>query len=459
MKISSLTALSPIDGRYAAKVENLRLIFSEFGLMRFRTEIEIRWLQALASNDNIREINTLSSLANTFLNTIIENFSLEDAARIKVIEAETNHDVKAIEYFIKEKISGNSELEKIIEFTHFACTSEDINNLSYALMLETARKKCLLPTIDKLIEWFSIAAMQYADQPMLAKTHGQPATPTTVGKEFANILMRLKKQKTQLLSVQILGKINGAVGNYNAHTIAYPTINWPKFAKNFVESLGLIFNGYTTQIEPHDFIAEYCHACIRLNTIIKDLDRDIWGYISNNYFKQRSISNEIGSSTMPHKINPIDFENSEGNIGVANALFSFFSDQLPTSRWQRDLVDSTILRNLGVAIAHSIIAYQATLTGLNKLEINQPVIENDLNQHWEVLAEAIQTVMRRYSIHQPYEKLKEFTRGKKVDSHNLNIFIDELIIPNTVKEELKQLTPATYLGYAKQLAKNINDDE
>lgn len=449
---TKLTAISPIDGRYADKVTGLRHIFSEFGLMRFRLQVEIQWLVALANNSLITEVPKLSEHSISTLKDMLENFSEDDAKHIKAIEKTTNHDVKALEYFIKEKISSNIELQKISEFIHFACTSEDINNLAYALMLKTARNQCLIPLMDELIEWLDQATKTFAAIPMLSRTHGQAATPTTVGKEFANVCSRLKRQKQQLLNVKIQGKINGAVGNYNAHKIAYPEINWPEFAKQFVESFTLEFNSHTTQIEPHDFIAEYAHACIRFNSILKDLDRDIWAYIANDYFKQRAIANEVGSSTMPHKINPIDFENSEGNLGIANALFDFFATQLPTSRWQRDLVDSTILRNLGVAIAHSMIAYQSTLKGLNKLEVNTDKIRDDLNQHWEVLGEAIQTVMRRYGVAEPYEKLKAFTRGKVLNQATIAAFIHQLEIPDSAKQSLLTLTPENYIGYAEVLA-------
>lgn len=452
---ATLTAISPIDGRYADKAESLRFIFSEFGLMRHRILVEIKWLLALSAHPDIEEVVPLSQHAVNMLNAIFEKFSIVDGQRIKNIEATTNHDVKAIEYFIKEKIAGNAELEKVSEFIHFACTSEDINNLSYALMLKIARSQCLLPLMEELIAWFENAAKTHAQQALLSRTHGQAATPTTVGKEFANMARRLKQQKNQLSAVEIQGKINGAVGNYNAHKVVYPHINWPEFTKEFVESLELSFNPYTIQIEPHDFIAEYSHACLRFNNIVKDIDRDIWGYISLDYFKQQLVANEVGSSTMPHKVNPIDFENSEGNIGLANALFSFFANQLTTSRWQRDLVDSTVLRNLGVAIGHSMIAYQSTLKGLNKLELNAKKIESDLNAHWEVLAEAIQTVMRRYGIESPYEKLKAFTRGKTLNAQTVHEFIQRLDIPNEAKENLLTLTPQNYTGYANELASRV----
>ncbi len=450
---TELTAISPIDGRYASKVSDLRIIFSEFGLMRYRLLVEIQWLLALANHPLIIEVPTLSEHAVNLLNSIFEKFSAEDAQRIKNIEKTTNHDVKALEYFIKEKIGTNSELQKISEFIHFACTSEDINNLAYGLMLKTARAQCLLPLMDEIINWLENSAKAYANHAMLSRTHGQPATPTSVGKEFANVALRLKRQKQQLAAVKINGKINGAVGNYNAHKVAYPQINWPEFAETFVNNFDLDFNSHTTQIEPHDYIAEYAHACVRFNMIVKDLDRDIWGYISNDYFKQRLVANEVGSSTMPHKVNPIDFENSEGNLGIANALFDFFANQLPISLWQRDLVDSTVLRNLGVAIAHSLIAYQATLKGLNKLELNQDKISQELNQHWEVLGEAIQTVMRRYGVEAPYEKLKTFTRGKVVNKETINAFIKQLDIPTAAKNDLLALTPENYIGYAEFLAR------
>lgn len=450
---TSLFAISPIDGRYANKIDDLRLIFSEFGLMRFRVLVELRWLETLAAHPDITEIKALSDNALNFLNQIYENFSEEDAKRIKDIESTTNHDVKAVEYFIKEKINHNEELKNVSEFIHFACTSEDINNLAYALMLREVRNQILLPLMDNIIQWFENAANSHADISMLARTHGQPATPTTVGKEFANFAVRLKRQQHQFKNIQINGKINGAVGNYNAHKSAYPEVDWIKVSKYFVESFGLHFNSHTTQIEPHDFIAEYAHVCFRFNMIIKDLDRDIWGYISNDYFKQRHVANEVGSSTMPHKINPVDFENSEGNLGIANALLHFFADQLPTSRWQRDLVDSTILRNLGVAIAHSVIAYKATLKGLNKIEINPFKLAQDLDAHWEILSEAIQTVMRRYGIEAPYEKLKDFSRGKILNKENIKLFIEELNIPAHAKTELLKLTPSNYIGFAAKLAK------
>ena len=450
----SLTAISPIDGRYAGKVEQFRPVFSEYGLIRFRVQVEIRWLQALATHEKITEVPALSDAADQILNSIIHDFSEADAQRVKDIEKTTNHDVKAVEYFLKEKISGNSKLEYISEFIHFACTSEDINNLSYALMLKAGRN-LIASQITECIEAVKAMAEQTASQPMLSRTHGQSATPTTTGKEFANIVVRMLRQKDQLETVELLGKINGAVGNYNAHSIAYPDIDWEVFAKNFVESLGLSWNAYTTQIEPHDYIAEYFHALSRFNTILLDFDRDIWSYISLGYFRQKTIAGEIGSSTMPHKVNPIDFENSEGNLGIANALFAFLSEKLPVSRWQRDLTDSTVLRNIGVGIAHTSIAIQATLKGLSKLQINVDTIEADLDDNWEVLAEPIQTVMRRYGIEKPYEKLKELTRGQRITPEEMQTFIEALEIPADAKSVLLKLTPRDYMGYAEKLAQNI----
>ncbi|MGZ8193859.1 MAG: adenylosuccinate lyase [Methylobacter sp.] len=450
----ALTAISPIDGRYADKVKELRPIFSEYGLIRFRVQVEVCWLQALASHPQIGEVRTFSDPANKLLNSIISDFSETDAQRIKDIEKTTNHDVKAIEYFLKEKIAGNSELEQVSEFIHFACTSEDINNLSYALMLKEGRE-VILAQITDCITAISKIALETAAQPMLSRTHGQSATPTTTGKEFANVAARMLRQKGQLEAVQLLGKINGAVGNYNAHCIAYPEVDWAEFAENFVESLGLQLNPYTIQIEPHDYIAEFFHTLSRFNTILLDFNRDIWGYISLGYFRQKTIAGEIGSSTMPHKVNPIDFENSEGNLGMANALFSFLAEKLPVSRWQRDLTDSTVLRNIGVGIAHTSIALQASLKGLSKLQINVEAIEADLNANWEVLAEPVQTVMRRYGIEKPYEKLKELTRGQRIVPEQMQAFIEKLEIPAEAKAGLLKLTPRTYTGYAEKLAKDI----
>ena len=450
----ALTAISPIDGRYADKVEKLRPVFSEYGLIRFRVLVEVRWLQALAKHPLISEVSSFSDAANQLLNNIVSDFSETDAQRVKDIEKTTNHDVKAVEYLLKEKIAGCAELEQVSEFIHFACTSEDINNLSYALMLKEGRE-VILAQISDCIAALKTIAMETADQPMLSRTHGQSATPTTVGKEFANVAARMLRQKEQLQAVALLGKINGAVGNYNAHCVAYPDVDWAEFALNFVESLGLQFNPYTIQIEPHDYIAEFFHALSRFNTILLDFDRDIWGYISLGYFKQKTIAGEIGSSTMPHKVNPIDFENSEGNLGLANALFAFLAEKLPVSRWQRDLTDSTVLRNIGVGIAHTSIAIQASLKGISKLQINVDAIEADLNANWEVLAEPIQTVMRRYGIEKPYEKLKELTRGQRITPEQMQAFIEKLEIPAEAKAALLKLTPRNYTGYAEKLAREI----
>jgi len=450
----ALTAISPIDGRYANKVEELRPVFSEYGLIRFRVLVEVRWLQALAKLPLITEVSPFSDSATRMLNSVVSDFSEADAQRVKDIEKTTNHDVKAVEYFLKEKIAGCAELENVSEFIHFACTSEDINNLSYALMLKEGRE-VILEQISDCITAIKKIALETASQPMLSRTHGQSATPTTVGKEFANIAARMLRQKEQLQAVSLLGKINGAVGNYNAHYVAYPDVDWAEFSQNFVESLGLQWNPYTIQIEPHDYIAEFFHALSRFNTILLDFDRDIWGYISLGYFKQKTIAGEIGSSTMPHKVNPIDFENSEGNLGIANALFAFLAEKLPVSRWQRDLTDSTVLRNIGVGIAHTSIAIQASLKGISKLQINVEVIEADLNANWEVLAEPIQTVMRRYRIEKPYEKLKELTRGQRITPEQMQAFIEKLEIPAEAKAALLELTPRNYTGYAEKLAKEI----
>jgi adenylosuccinate lyase len=455
MELSSLTAIAPIDGRYGNKTEDLRPIFSEYGLIRHRVLVEIRWLQALAAFDAIAEVPALSDHANNLLNNIVDKFSEEDATRVKHIERTTNHDVKAVEYFLKEKIAGNDELEAVSEFIHFACTSEDINNLSYALMLREGRNQVMLNQMDEIIKVFERMAKELAEVPMLSRTHGQPASPTTVGKELANIAYRLHRQRKQVADVEILGKINGAVGNYNAHLSAYPDVDWQGFAEQFVTSLGLSWNPYTIQIEPHDYMAELFDAIARFNTILIDISRDIWGYISLGFFKQKVVAGEVGSSTMPHKVNPIDFENAEGNLGVANALFDHLAMKLPVSRWQRDLTDSTVLRTLGVGFAHSVIAYQSALKGLSKLEINEQALLNDLDNNWEVLAEPIQTVMRRYGIEKPYEKLKELTRGRRLDSEGMRSFIDSLEIPEAEKERLKQMTPATYIGNAIDQARNI----
>ncbi|KGQ31146.1 adenylosuccinate lyase [Gallibacterium anatis] len=451
MQFNALTALSPLDGRYQSKTDALRPIFSEYGLLRFRVTVEVRWLQKLAETTAIQEVPLLSKKAIDYLNDIIANFDVQDAQRIKEIEATTNHDVKAVEYFLKEKCQALPELAAISEFIHFACTSEDINNLSHALMLKTAREEFILPEWKKLINEISKLAEAYKTIPLLSRTHGQPASPTTVGKEMVNVAYRLQRQYQQLQKAEILGKINGAVGNYNAHLSAYPNVDWHLFSQQFVQSLGIDWNPYTTQIEPHDYIAEFFDCIVRFNTIIIDFNRDIWGYIALNHFKQRTIAGEIGSSTMPHKVNPIDFENSEGNLGVANALMTHLAQKLPVSRWQRDLTDSTVLRNLGVGLGYCAIAYASTLKGISKLEVNEAHLLAELDQNWEVLAEPIQTVMRRYGIEKPYEKLKELTRGKRVDQQTMQQFIDGLAIPEEEKVRLKQLTPATYIGAAIQL--------
>ncbi len=448
MELSSLTALSPVDGRYNKAVASLRPIFSEYGLIYHRVIVEIRWLQLLAQQEKITEVPALSTEANNVLEAILSNFSEADALRVKKIESTTNHDVKAVEYFLKEKIEGNSELEAISEFIHFACTSEDINNLAYALMLQTARTQVVLPILNECISAMKALAHSHAEAPMLSRTHGQTASPTTLGKEFANVAYRLQRQYDQLKNVPIMGKINGAVGNYNAHLSAYPEIDWQALAQKFVTDLGLTWNPYTTQIEPHDYIAELFDAQARFNTILIDFSRDAWGYISLGYFKQKVIAGEIGSSTMPHKVNPIDFENAEGNLGIANAIFNHLATKLPISRWQRDLTDSTVLRNLGVGIAHSVIAYRACLKGIGKLEHNPQRTETDLNQSWEVLAEPIQTGVRRYGIEKPYEKLKELTRGQSITQETLSIFIQTLEIPEEEKERLLRLSPANYIGNA-----------
>ena len=455
MSQSSLFAISPIDGRYADKANELRPIFSEYGLIRSRVQVEVHWLKALAAQPEISEVPTLSASAHDVLDSIINQFSETDAERIKTIERTTNHDVKAIEYFLKECIHDNKELQNVNEFIHFACTSEDINNLSYALMLKEGRE-VLLAHIDACITAIRDIAISTATQPMLSRTHGQSATPTTTGKEFANVVARLQRQRDQLTQISLLGKINGAVGNYNAHQVAYPEVDWPEFSETFVTSLGLSWNPYTIQIEPHDYIAEFFHAVSRFNTILLDFDRDIWSYISLGYFKQKTIAGEVGSSTMPHKVNPIDFENSEGNLGLANAIFSHLAEKLPVSRWQRDLTDSTVLRNIGVGVAHTLIAIQATLKGISKLQINPDTINHDLNNNWEVLAEPIQTVMRRYQIDKPYEKLKELTRGHKIGQQEIQQFIMKLDIPQHAKESLLTLTPHNYIGYASSLAKAID---
>jgi len=456
MDLSPLTAVSPVDGRYASKTASLRPYFSEYGLIFHRVLVEVRWLQFLANSTPITEVPSFSDDANTFLDSIIENFNESDALRVKEIESTTNHDVKAVEYYLKEKIKDQAEIEAVSEFIHFACTSEDINNLSHALMLSTSRDDIFLPEIDGIINCLREFSHSYADIPMLSHTHGQPASPTTIGKEFANIVARLSRQREQIANVTMLGKLNGAVGNYNAHVSAYPELNWPELAESFInDTLGLTFNPYTIQIEPHDYIAEYFDAISRYNNIILDMDRDIWTYISMGFFKQKVIKGEVGSSTMPHKVNPIDFENSEGNIGIANALFGHLSGKLTISRMQRDLTDSTVLRNLGVGLAHCLIAYSSTMRGLNKLEVNEAKLAEILDANWEVLAEPIQTVMRRYAIENPYEKLKDLTRGSKISSETLIEFIATLDMPEEAKAALSKLTPANYIGLAVQLAKEI----
>ncbi len=447
LPLSALTALSPVDGRYGSKAAALREHFSEFGLIRARVIVEIRWLQRLAELAGVTEVPPLSAEATAFLETLIRHFSLENAERIKEIERTTNHDVKAVEYFLKEQIADQPELHAISEFVHFACTSEDINNLSHGVML-TDGLKSLLPVMQRVADDIASLAHEHAALPMLSRTHGQTASPTTLGKEMANVAYRLRRQLKQIEGVEILGKINGAVGNYNAHLATYPEVDWESNARTFVEGLGLTFNPYTTQIEPHDYIAELFDAICRFNTILIDFDRDVWGYISLGYFKQGTVEGEIGSSTMPHKVNPIDFENSEGNLGLANAILGHLAQKLPISRWQRDLTDSTVLRNLGVGLAYGLIAYEASLKGIGKLEANPTRIAEDLDASWEVLAEPIQTVMRRYGIEKPYEKLKELTRGKRIDQAGFAAFIDSLELPGEVKVELKALSPATYIGNA-----------
>jgi len=455
MHLTKLTAVTPIDGRYHSKTSRYSDIFSEFGLIKRRVLVEVRWLQAMSQNAGIPEIAPFTESDNAFLDEIVAGFSLEDAQQIKQTEATTNHDVKAVEYFIKAKLAERPALNAASEFVHFACTSEDINNLSHALMLKDGLANVLIPEQCAVMDVIEALATANADLPMLSRTHGQTASPTTLGKEFANVLKRLQRQQALIRKVEILGKFNGAVGNYNAHMSAYPTLDWSAISKSFVESLGLVWNSHTTQIEPHDYMAELFDAIARFNTIILDLDRDIWAYISNGYFKQKTVAGEIGSSTMPHKVNPIDFENSEGNIGLANAIFAHMAQKLPVSRWQRDLTDSTVLRNMGVGFAYTSIALSATLKGLGKLEVNQTVIAADLDRAWEVLAEPIQTVMRRYGIEKPYEKLKELTRGKQIDGQVISEFIDTLELPENVKIDLKALRPDNYIGDASALARDV----
>lgn len=455
--MNSLTALSPLDGRYAKKCDALRPYLSEFGLIAARVTVEVRWLQSLARHEGIAEVTPFSDATNAALDAIVSNFSEDDALRIKTIEATTNHDVKAVEYFLKEKIAGIDELATVGEFIHFACTSEDINNLSHALMLKNGRE-VLLDNMRQLRDAITALALKHADQPMLSRTHGQTASPTTLGKEMANVAYRLARQIKQFEQVELLGKINGAVGNYNAHLSAYPDIDWAAHAEGFVTSLGLDFNPYTTQIEPHDYMAELFDALKRFNTILIDFNRDVWGYISLGYFKQKLKEGEVGSSTMPHKVNPIDFENSEGNLGIANAVLAHLGEKLPVSRWQRDLTDSTVLRNMGVGFAQSLIAFEACLKGIGKLELNSDRLLADLDAAQEVLAEPIQTVMRRYNVEQPYEKLKKLTRGQAMTRDVMVSFVqsDELAaVPETDRQRLAEMTPASYTGSAAEQARNL----
>ena len=455
MELSALTAISPVDGRYQNKTDVLRPIFSEYGLFRFRVLVEIEWLKKLSKNPNIKEIESFSTNSISLLDNIKNNFSIDDAKQIKKIEKITNHDMKAVEYFIREKIQSDPKLKNVSQFIHFACTSEDINNLSYALMLKDARENILLPKLQKLIIILQEMSDSYASIPMLSRTHGQIASPTTLGKEMAIYVYRALRQMKQFENIELLGKLNGAVGNFNAHFAAYPDINWMSLSKEFIEELGLTWNPYTTQIESHDYMAEYFHTLARTNTILIDLCRDLWGYISLGYFNLKPIKGEVGSSTMPHKVNPIDFENAEGNFGIADSIFEHLAMKLPTSRWQRDLSDSTVLRNAGVGIAHTIIAFDSTVAGLSKIDINKDVIHEDLKDSWEVLTEPIQTVMRRYNIDNAYEKLKKLSRGQKINKEILHNFIEQLDIPDDAKSRLKELNPSNYLGNAEIQAKSI----
>ncbi len=458
MNSTAITAISPLDGRYHSKTAPLSQYFSEFALIFFRVKIEVAWLRALGDEPGITEIRPFTDATRNQLEKLVNDFSVSDAENIKAIEATTNHDVKAVEYWLKQVLAGNPEIAKANEFIHFACTSEDINNLSHGLMLKSSMNQVMLPALNKIIAKLVELAHQFADMPMLARTHGQPATPTTMGKELANFVYRLQRSRMQLLSIPILGKLNGAVGNYNAHCSAYPDIDWEAFAQHFVEELGLQFNPYTTQIESHDAMAEIFNAYARINTILVDLTRDIWGYIALGYFKQRTVANEVGSSTMPHKVNPIDFENAEGNLGIANALLTHLAEKLPISRWQRDLTDSTVLRNMGVALGHSLLAYDSCSKGLNKLEINSAQLAADLDNAWEVLAEPIQTVMRRYGVDNPYEQLKALTRGKGgMTKEAIQTFVSGLPIPKEAKQHLLELTPRSYIGKAPGLAARISD--
>ncbi|AUI91037.1 adenylosuccinate lyase [Xanthomonas oryzae pv. oryzae] len=455
MSDSALLALSPLDGRYASKVDALRSIFSEYGLIKARVKVEIEWLLALAAEPGIAELAPFSAAATQRLRALADGFNVAHAARVKEIERTTNHDVKAVEYFIKEQLKDDAELGPALEFVHFACTSEDINNLSYGLMLEQARREVLLPSLDGITAALRTLAHAQAAQPMLSRTHGQTASPTTLGKEIANVVARLERQRKQIAAVELTGKINGAVGNYNAHLISYPDLDWAAFAQRFVESLGLVFNPYTTQIEPHDNVAEIGDASRRVNTILIDLARDIWGYISLGYFKQKLKEGEVGSSTMPHKVNPIDFENAEGNFGIANALFEHFSAKLPISRWQRDLTDSTVLRALGTAFGHTQVALDSLAKGLGKLTVNPERLDADLDAAWEVLAEAVQTVMRRHGLPNPYEQLKALTRGQGITAVSMQTFVERLQLPEDDKQRLRALTPGAYTGLAEQLARAI----
>ncbi len=455
MNSTTLTALCPLDGRYAAKVDALRPQFSEFGLIRRRLQVEVEWLKALAAEPHFAEIPAFSPATVAELDALVADFGPAQAQEVKDIEAVTNHDVKALEYWIKKQTAGNAEVTKVGEFIHFACTSEDINNLSHALMCKHARDEVMVPALDGVVAKLTELAHAYAAVPMMSRTHGQPATPSTMGKEMANVAYRLQRARARIAGVELLGKINGAVGNYNAHLAAYPDYDWESFARRFVESLGLVFNPYTIQIEPHDALAELFDAFARANSILIDLDRDIWGYISLGFFKQKVKAGEIGSSTMPHKVNPIDFENSEGNLGLANAVLKHLAEKLPISRWQRDLTDSTVLRNMGVGLGYTLLAYDSLQKGLNKLEINADLMKADLDANWELLAEPIQTVMRRYGIANPYEKLKELTRGTRVSREGMQAFVEGLEIPAAAKAELLKLTPWDYTGKAAELAKRL----
>ncbi|CAM6094230.1 unnamed protein product [Calypogeia fissa] len=459
LELSELTAVSPLDGRYGKTVKKLRAIFSEYGLIRHRVLVEVRWLQKLSEIPGVEEVPCFSNEHNAILENIMNSFSVADAVIVKKIEAVTNHDVKAIEYFLKERLGGHNELAKVLEFIHFGCTSEDINNLAHALMLRTAVESVVLPAMDSVIEAIQFLAVQHANLPMLSRTHGQPASPTTLGKEMANFCYRLKRLRQRVAAVQPLGKMAGAVGNYNAHYASYPDVHWESVAEEFVTSLGIGFNPYTTQIEPHDYIAELFEIIGQFNTVLIGFDQDIWGYISLGYFRQQTRAGEVGSSTMPHKVNPIDFENSEGNLGMANAVLRHLGSKLPISRWQRDLTDSTVLRNLGVGLGYCVLAYGSTLRGLKKLKVDQEKIQQDLNGTWEVLAEPIQMVMRRYGVEKPYEKLKDFTRGRAVTKESLQQLIESLAIPEAAKADLRALSPSSYIGHAATLAQNVANNQ